>query len=108
MTSRFTEKDMLDRLKRIDKSGIKARDLLILHTIISSPGISGIDIAHKLGIPERSHIQSALYRMEALELIEDRRSPEHRRKANPAMFHALPKGRALWDEIKPCDLPFDL
>jgi DNA-binding MarR family transcriptional regulator len=108
MTASFTEKDMLDRLKRIDKSGIKARDILILHTIISSPGISGIDIAHKLGIPERSHIQSALYRMETLELIEDRRSPEHRRKANPAMFHALPKGRDLWDQIKPCDLSFDL
>ena len=108
MTVSFTEKDMLDRLKRIDKSGIKARDILILHTIISHPGISGIDIAHKLAFSERSHIQSALYRMQDLELIEDRRSPEHRRKANPAMFHALPKGRALWDEIKPCDLPFDL
>jgi DNA-binding MarR family transcriptional regulator len=93
--------DFLVRLHRIDKCGLKARDILILYTVISNPGISGIDIAHKLGIPERSHIQNALYRMEKVGLIEDRRSPEHRRKANPAMFFALEAGQKLWDDLRP-------
>lgn len=93
--------DFLVRLRRIDKAKMKPRDVLILYTVISNPGISGIDVAHKLGIPERSHIQSALYRLEELGYIEDRREERHRRKANPALFFALPAGIATWESICP-------
>lgn len=101
MTNTSPVVDFLVRLRRIDKAKMKPRDVLILYTVISNPGISGIDIATKLGIPERSHIQSALYRLENLGYIEDRRSEENRRKAISARFHPLPAGIATWENICP-------
>lgn len=101
MTNTSPVVDFLVRLRRIDQTGLKARDILILYTVISNPGISGIDITHKLGYGERSHIQSALYRLCDLGYMEDRRSPERRRKANPAMFHPLPAGIELWERLRP-------
>lgn len=95
------EMEFLVRLRKIDRANMKVRDIILLYTIINNPGISGIDIAHKLGIPERSHIQHALIKLEALELIEDRRPEKDRRKANPAQFYALSKGLALWNDLKP-------
>jgi DNA-binding MarR family transcriptional regulator len=88
-------------LLKIDKAKMKARDVVILYTIITHPGISGIEVAHKLGIPERSHIQNALFKMEKMGLIEDHRPDHRRRKANPAIFHATIAGLTLWDSLKP-------
>jgi DNA-binding MarR family transcriptional regulator len=88
-------------LHKIDAIGIKARDVIILYSIISNPGINGKDLATKLAIPERSHIQHALYKLEKLGYIIDERLPEHRRKANPAIFRPTDQGIALWNDLKP-------
>ena len=88
-------------LYRIDQADLKARDVIILYAVISNPGIHGKDLAHKLGIPERSHIQHAIIKLEKMGLIEDRRRPGTRCRFNPAILHPTPKGQALWDELKP-------
>ena len=93
--------DFLIRLHKIDKAGLKARDIIILYGIIANPGINGKDLALKLGIPERSHIRHALIKLEQMGLVEDRRQEKDRRKANPASFHPQPAGLALWDDLKP-------
>lgn len=97
MTASF---EFLVRLLKMHKLGIRPRELVILYTIINNPGISGIDIARKLGIPERSHIQHALAVLEVRKFIEDQRPEKDRRKANPAKFHSLPAGDALWNDLK--------
>lgn len=101
MTLRTPTTEFLVRLHKIDQAGLKARDIVLLYAIIANPGINGKDLALKLGIPERSHIQHALIKLEERGLIEDRRAEKDRRKANPASFHILPAGQALWDDLKP-------
>jgi DNA-binding MarR family transcriptional regulator len=91
--------DFLVRLRRIDKRTLTVRDVLVLYTVIENPGIAGNEIAVKLGLENRSSIASNLQRLIREGYIEDHR--EVRRKANPAVLHALPAGRALWEEIKP-------
>lgn len=97
MTTTFA---FLVRLLKMHKIGMRPREVVILYTIIANPGISGIDIARKLGIPERSHIQHALGILEKHGLVEDRRPEKDRRKANPAKFHPLPAGETLWNDLK--------
>lgn len=97
--SRNVTVDFLVNLRKIDKRSLTVRDILILYVVIENPGISGIDITKKLGIKDRSAIASNLHRLERENYLEDRR--ETRTKAVPTILHALPKGLALWDEIKP-------
>lgn len=97
----MTSAEFLIRLRLIDKAGLKPRYVILLYAIIANPGINGKDLALKLGIPERSHIQHALIVLEQMGLIEDRRAEKDRRKANPANFHALPAGIELWEQLKP-------
>lgn len=89
----------LVKLRKADKLGLTLRDILVLYAIMQTPGASGLDIATKLGIKDRSAISSNLARLERCGFIEDRRE-EHGR-AIPAILHALPAGVAFWDEIKP-------
>lgn len=91
--------DFLVRLRKIDKQGLTARDVLVLYAIICQPGMSGREVAHKLGIVDQSYISSHLHRLERAGFIEDRR--EARVKANPAIFHVLPAGTEFWEAIKP-------
>lgn len=93
--------DFLIRLHRINKVGLKARDVIILYAVITSPGIHGKDLAGKLGIPERSHIQHAIIKLEEMGLIVDRRKPGSRSKFNPAILYPTEAGLALWDDLKP-------
>jgi len=97
----MTVAKFLIALYRINELGMKARDIVILYTIIANPGINGKDIAIKLGITTRSQIQDCLYKLERLDYIVDRRPEKDRRKANPAIFAATDKGLALWNELKP-------
>jgi DNA-binding MarR family transcriptional regulator len=89
----------LVKLRKADKLGLTLRDILVLYAIMSAPGSSGLDIATKLGIKDRSAISSNLARLERLGFIEDRRT--ERSKAVPAVLHPLPAGVGFWDEIKP-------
>jgi DNA-binding MarR family transcriptional regulator len=89
----------LVKLRKIDKRGLTARDVLILYTIIQQPGISGIDISTKLGLSDRSAVASNLLRMEREGYIVDHR--EVRSKANAAILHPTPKGLEFWEELKP-------
>jgi DNA-binding MarR family transcriptional regulator len=91
--------DFLIRLRKIDKHTLTTRDVLVLYTVIRNPGISGVEIAGKLGLENRSSIASNITRLIREGYIEDRR--EHRRKANPAVLHVTSAGIAFWDEIKP-------
>lgn len=91
--------DFLVRLRKIDLHGLTHRDVVILYTIIRMPGSSGIEIADKIGLPNRSGVALNITRLIRCSFIEDRRSMA--RKANPAVLHALPAGIAFWDEIKP-------
>lgn len=91
--------DFLIRLRKIDKRTLTVRDVQILYAVIKTPGISGVEIATKLGFKDRSAISTNVHRLAREGYIEDRR--EVRRKANPASFHVLPAGIAFWDDIKP-------
>jgi DNA-binding MarR family transcriptional regulator len=97
----MTPAQFLIRLRTIDKADLKARDVIILYAVITNPGIHGKDLAHKLGIVNRSNIQHAIYKLEAVGLIEDRREVRSRSKFNPAILHPTAKGIELWDSLKP-------
>jgi DNA-binding MarR family transcriptional regulator len=97
--SRNVTFDFLVSLRKVDKRGLTVRDILILYVVITTPGISGVEVTAKLGIKDRSAIASNLRRLERESYIEDRR--EEQRKAVPAVLHVLPKGLEFWDEIKP-------
>lgn len=89
----------LVKLRKMDKRNLTARDVLILYTIIQQPGISGIDISTKLGLPGRGAVATNLLRLEREGYVVDHR--EVRSKANAAILHATPKGLEFWEEIKP-------
>lgn len=91
--------DFLSRLKKLDNLKAPPRDVMLLYTIISNPGISGKEASQKLGIPHRSGVQLCLRRMYKRNWIEDRRLVA--RKASPVRLYVLPAGLAFWEEIKP-------
>lgn len=91
--------DFLVRLRKIDMHGLTHRDVIILYTIMKTPGSSGIEVADKIGLKNRSSVALNITRLIRCGFIEDRR--EMARKASPAVLHALPAGVAFWDEIKP-------
>jgi DNA-binding MarR family transcriptional regulator len=95
----MTNIEFLVRLRKIDKRMLTVRDVLVLYTIIETPGIAGNEITNKLGLENRSSISSNIQRLIREGYIEDHR--EVCRKANPAVLHALPAGLAFWDDIKP-------
>jgi DNA-binding MarR family transcriptional regulator len=92
-------RDFLVQLRKIDLRSLTVRDVLVLYIIMKSPGMSGVDVANKLGIADRSCIASNIQRLEREGYIEDRRT--ERRKAIPAVLYVKPAGVAFWDEIKP-------
>jgi hypothetical protein len=86
-------------LRRIDKEGITARDVLILYTVMSNPGCNGIDVLRALSIKDRSSIQLCLLRLISHGFIEDRRTDI--RKAVPVCLHVTALGLEFWNELKP-------
>lgn len=91
--------EFLIRLRKIDKAVLTVRDVLLLYTIISNPGINGWDAGRLIGIAERSSVQFGLARMMKRGLIEDRREVEG--KGVPNRLYALPAGISFWNDIKP-------
>lgn len=90
--------DMLLKLRRIDKSGLTVRDIMLLYAIITKPGISGWEAGKSIGIEARSSVQTGLARMIKRGLIEDRRV--HEGKGVPNILHALPAGIEFWNGLK--------
>lgn len=90
--------DMLLKMRRIDKTGLTVRDIMLLYAIISNPGISGWDAGKMIGIQARSSVQTGLARMIKRGLIEDRRESEG--KGIPNILHALPAGIEFWNNLK--------
>lgn len=97
----MTDAEFLIAMHRINQLGLKARDIVILYMIIAYPGINGKDLSIKLNLPARSQVQDCLYKLERMGYIIDKRPPEKRRKANPAILEVTGKGLALWKELKP-------
>jgi len=86
-------------LRKIDREGITARDVLILYTVMSTPGCNGKDILRALMIKDRSSIQLCLLRLIAHGLIEDHRTDV--RKSIPVCLHITPLGLEFWNDLKP-------
>lgn len=90
--------DLLLKLRRIDKSGLTVRDILLFYTIIANPGINGWDAGKLIGIEARSSVQFGLARMIKRGLIEDRREQEG--KGIPNRLYVLPAGLEFWNGLK--------
>jgi DNA-binding MarR family transcriptional regulator len=90
--------DLLLKLRRIDKSGLTVRDILLLYTIIANPGINGLDAAKVIGIENRSSVQFGFARMVKRGLIEDRRETDG--KGIPNRLYVLPAGLEFWNDLK--------
>ena len=92
--------ELLLRLRKIDKSGLTARDVLLLCTIISNPGINGWDAGRKIGLAERSSVTFGMNRLIKHGFIEDRREQNLAGKGVPNRLYALPAGIEFWNELK--------
>lgn len=89
--------EFLQRLLNVDTVGLTVRDALCLYVIQAKPGISGLDLAHMVGQPHRSGVQSNIHRLIDRGLIEDRR--ERSKKAIPSLLYVLPAGVELWKTL---------
>ncbi|MFL6707955.1 MAG: MarR family transcriptional regulator [Massilia sp.] len=89
--------EFLHRLLNVDLAGLTVRDALALYVIQAQPGISGLDLAHMVGQPHRSGVQSNIHRLIDRGLIEDRR--ERSKKAIPSLLYVLPAGVELWKTL---------
>lgn len=89
--------EFLQRLLNVDLASLTVRDALCLYVIQAQPGISGLDLAHMVGQPHRSGVQSNIHRLIDRGLIEDRR--ERSKKAIPSLLYVLPAGVELWKTL---------
>lgn len=65
--------EFLQRLRKIDKAGLTARDVLILHFLTVNPGSNGNDIVRALNVPQASSIKLCMKRLAKSNFVEDRR-----------------------------------
>ncbi len=91
--------DFMARLRKIDKSGLKVRDTMVLWVIAREHGVMGKEVATKLGFPSRSHIQDGIRRLMDIGYIEDRRP--HRNQQTPNELYATEAGNSFLAEIVP-------
>lgn len=99
MTTNPAVAAFIARLRTIDRKGLTVRDAVLLHTIMEHPGECGLDIAKRLGITNRSSLQSNFPRLIKRGLIEDRR--EREAQAIPARYFVTAAGTEFWHEIAP-------
>jgi DNA-binding MarR family transcriptional regulator len=91
--------DFLVRLRIADKRGLTLRDILVLYAVMTNPGISGVEIMNKIGLENRSGVQTNIMRLLREGYMEDRRI--RHRKAEPVRLYILPLGTEFWNQIKP-------
>lgn len=99
MTEHSAASDFLVRLRKIENSGLKPRDIVVLYAINGQGGMMGREISDKLAYPSRSHIQDGLERLMKAGYVEDRR-PQHNQQT-PNDFWITPAGAALVADIVP-------
>ena len=86
-------------MRTVDRKELTVRDAVLLWYVVENPGMNGQDIAHAVGIANRSSVSSCFPRLIRKGLIEDRRVRES--QAVPSIYHATPAGHEFWREIAP-------
>lgn len=89
--------EFMVRLRKIDRSGLKVRDIIVLWAIRENPGMMGRELAQKLGYESRSHVQDCFARLERHGFIEDRRP--RRDQQTPCDFYIVDQGREFLASI---------
>lgn len=89
----------IESLKSIDRKGLTVRDAVLLWWVVNHPGWNGQDIAHAVGIKNRSSVATGFPRLMRKGLIVDLRERES--QAVAAIYHATPEGVAFWKGIAP-------
>jgi DNA-binding MarR family transcriptional regulator len=83
--------EFMARLRKIDRSGLKVRDVIVLWAIREQPGMMGRELAMKIGLESRSNVQDQIARLIARSFVEDRRKTHDQQTPND--LHILPAGR---------------
>lgn len=89
--------EFMAKLRKIDRSGLKVRDVLVLWAIRGNPGMMGRELATKLGYESRSNVQDCFARLERHGFIEDRRPTKDQQTPND--LHIVDAGRAFLASI---------
>jgi len=74
--------DFLVRVKKMDQSGVKPREVLMLWAIAREPGMMGRELAVKLGYASRSNVQIGIRRLLDMGLITDHRTVRNHQTPN--------------------------
>ncbi len=90
--------EFLRVLRKMDKTGITHRDVLILYVIINRPGICGQDITEILGYGYRSNVVKGIARLLKYGFIEDRRDVTG--NARMQILHVRPAGTEFFNSLK--------
>lgn len=91
--------DFLVRLKTLDRSGLKVRDVLVLWAVSRDDGLMGREVAMKLGYKSRSNVQDCVSRLIDHGMIEDRRTK--RNNQTPNDLYILPAGEKFLADVVP-------
>lgn len=83
--------EFMAKLRIIDRSGLKVRDVIVLWAVREQPGMMGRELAMKIGLESRSNVQDQMARLIARGLIEDRRPTKDQQTPND--LHILDAGR---------------
>lgn len=83
--------EFMVKLRIIDRSGLKVRDVIVLWAVREQPGMMGRELAMKIGLESRSNVQDQMARLIARGLIEDRRPTKDQQTPND--LHILDAGR---------------
>lgn len=97
MTDLRPDIQFMAKLRKIDRSGLKVRDVIVLWAIRENPGMMGRELAVKLGFDSRSSVQDQMVRLIQHGLIEDRRLTHDQRTPND--LHITSAGREYLSAI---------
>lgn len=97
MTTSPSVAELMAIFGRIDRRGLTVRDMLVMWVIITKPGCMGTEVANKLGLPERSSVQTNIDRLIREKLIEDRR--KEIKKMFPNQLYITDAGKAFWEAV---------
>jgi DNA-binding MarR family transcriptional regulator len=90
--------EFMAKLRKIDRSGLKVRDVIVLWAIRKQPGMMGRELALRIGLESRSNVQDQIARLLLNEMIEDRRLTKDQKTPND--LHILQKGRDFLGQLQ--------
>lgn len=91
--------DFLVRMRKLDRSKLTPRDVVLMWAIREIPGIMGRELAMKVGVKTRSAVQFGIARLIRRGLIEDRRVKLH--NLTPNDLHITAAGVAFLEDLVP-------